>query len=892
MKKVSMGLALLLGISLSSRAQTEFNADVSAVEASAPIAAQDLPPAGNFYSARNISAPPSPGNFNFLPAWDLGQGNYLLDDLDFQPQSHVGMRTMDDGPPPPVFTNTGGGGGVSGGITNLPNFGTNLCLLIAQVPNAVVVTFSNTVAGSNYLLLAATNVNGPWLTNQSLLASSTVTVAAPFWSSGTTASFFLGVQAAPPPPGTLKWSVFLGGDGDNLVSAGIDASPAIAADGTIYIRPTCTDTSTSNLLYAIDPVSGNVKWTNNIFTNDAASSNPGGCEISSSPAIGADETIYVGSEDGRLYAVGSNGITSWSVDLGVSVFSSPAIGADGAIYVGTDDSYTSSNAGFWAITNDAVKWFFEPQDLYYGNAGDVDSSPAIGADGTLYFLAEGARLYAVSSNGNLKWFLPVGGHEEPDSSPAIGPDGTIYVGSASNYLYAVYPDGSLKWVFNLASAVPGSSVPQGSPTIGPDGTIYATAIGNYPAWSLSALNPDGTQKWAYTNDDGAARCAPAIGSDGTVYFGSVDQGFYAVTNGSLAWSYTTGGEIYSSASIAADGTVYVGSGDGYLYAFFGSSPPATNAPWPMFHQNPAHTGRQSPPTAAAADCAAPFVYHDSGDGMADFTFHIVGTPNSVWNVYASTNLTNWTQVGANLALVTNVDSFNGNAYFQDTAAAELPQGFYQLSNNGCCSRVIGFVNLNIVPGTNLIADQLYQVDDWVLHYSPDFFPLNTLNSLFPPLAGFDQLGTQIIKWNGQGFDVFTFGYNTAYRGAAWSDTNGLFNGDATLLPGIGVLMNNGTGSSFTASFVGLVRQEQVFQIQAGTNYLSATLPVAGAITNITGYVPHHGDVIQLWNTNSQIFQSYTNNGSAWSPGSPVVGAGEGFVLITTNANTWTNTWQY
>jgi len=98
--------------------------------------------------------------------------------------------------------------------------------------------------------------------------------------------------------------------------------------------------------------------------------------------------------------------------------------------------------------------------------------------------------------------------------------------------------------------------------------------------------------------------------------------------------------------------------------------------------------------------------------------------------------------------------------------------------------------------------------------------------------------------------------------------------------------------------VGLIREQQVFQIQPTTNqtvtnYLSATVPMAGAITNITGYIPHNGDIIRLFNTSSQVYQPYTNTGSAWSPSNlPFVGVGEGFVLITTNANTWTNTWHY
>jgi fibronectin type 3 domain-containing protein len=44
-------------------------------------------------------------------------------------------------------------------------------------------------------------------------------------------------------------------------------------------------------------------------------------------------------------------------------------------------------------------------------------------------------LYAIYTNGSLKWKFGAEGHI--DSSPAIGSDGTIYFGSNDNYLYAI-----------------------------------------------------------------------------------------------------------------------------------------------------------------------------------------------------------------------------------------------------------------------------------------------------------------------------------------------------------------------------------------------------------------------------------------------------------------------
>ena len=57
-----------------------------------------------------------------------------------------------------------------------------------------------------------------------------------------------------------------------------------------------------------------------------------------SPAIGSDGTIYVGSYDGKLYAInGKTGGKLWEFQTRHRVDSSPAIGSDGTVYVGSHD---------------------------------------------------------------------------------------------------------------------------------------------------------------------------------------------------------------------------------------------------------------------------------------------------------------------------------------------------------------------------------------------------------------------------------------------------------------------------------------------------------------------------------------------------------------------------
>ena len=64
-----------------------------------------------------------------------------------------------------------------------------------------------------------------------------------------------------------------------------------------------------------------------------------GGRVLSSPAIGSDGTVYVGSYDKKLYAInGKSGVKLWEFETGDYVWSSPAIGSDGTVYVGSHDN--------------------------------------------------------------------------------------------------------------------------------------------------------------------------------------------------------------------------------------------------------------------------------------------------------------------------------------------------------------------------------------------------------------------------------------------------------------------------------------------------------------------------------------------------------------------------
>ena len=57
------------------------------------------------------------------------------------------------------------------------------------------------------------------------------------------------------------------------------------------------------------------------------------------------------------------------------------------------------------------------------------------------------------------------------------------------------------------------------------------------------------------------------------------------------WEFETGSYVNSSPAIGSDGTVYVGSVDNKLYAIKTDSKGLAKSPWPMRGQNAQHTGR-------------------------------------------------------------------------------------------------------------------------------------------------------------------------------------------------------------------------------------------------------------------------------------------------------------
>jgi len=123
------------------------------------------------------------------------------------------------------------------------------------------------------------------------------------------------------------WSTFLAGR--------VASSPAIAADGTIYVGVYDT-----GALFGINPTDG--VTIRSYYSGDF---------IYSSPAVASDGTVYVGTYGGNLHALtpGETDFSSkWSTPLDSAIVSSPTVDSDGTVYI------VSMNGPLYAIEDDAL----------------------------------------------------------------------------------------------------------------------------------------------------------------------------------------------------------------------------------------------------------------------------------------------------------------------------------------------------------------------------------------------------------------------------------------------------------------------------------------------------------------------------------------------------------
>ena len=280
--------------------------------------------------------------------------------------------------------------------------------------------------------------------------------------------------------------------------------------------------------------------------------------IFSSPAIGADGSVYIGSNDSYLHAFNGNGTSKWTFQADNWIDSTPAIGSDGTIYVGSWDNKV------YAIDSDNGNKIWEYETNSY-----VIASPAIGADGKVYVGSKDSIFYAFESNGSLAWEYFAG--QPISSSAALGQDGTIYFGDENGTFHAVNPDGTVKWTYEVEDIADTNKSILSSPAIDLSGNIYFGS-GNGNCYSISDNETNATFNWSFPTSD-RVDASPVLGINDEVFFVSRDGYLRSLStlSGNLNWDVFVGDVFYSSPVVDQNGRTYVigytGGGENHLFAF-------------------------------------------------------------------------------------------------------------------------------------------------------------------------------------------------------------------------------------------------------------------------------------------------------------------------------------
>lgn len=250
------------------------------------------------------------------------------------------------------------------------------------------------------------------------------------------------------PDGTLKWKYLTS---NPIVELAI---PNIDKEGRLYI------TNGQGELYSFNS-DGTINW--NVSYEDGF--------YRKSPVFSPDgNTIYIAGKDSNLFAINLDGTLKWKFNCG-NVSKAPLIDSFGNIYFIPKESPQN----LYSLSPDVsirYKYFIQaigPADIY--------SIPALDYNGNIYFIGYDTSccpyylsLISLTNDGNYRWKYLFDDSDYDDFwQPLIcDSEGTVYVGSTFGYYYyAISSDGELKWKLPL-----NDYQVDNTGAIAKDGTLY------------------------------------------------------------------------------------------------------------------------------------------------------------------------------------------------------------------------------------------------------------------------------------------------------------------------------------------------------------------------------------------------------------------------------------
>jgi outer membrane protein assembly factor BamB len=377
----------------------------------------------------------------------------------------------------------------------------------------------------------------------------------------------LSSYVAPITTPSINWST-------DFVSGNLFVSPSISigSDGTLYLG------SNDGYVYAYKTPQTTPKWYNRVNNTDRVPyTSPN--SMYTTPAIAPDGTIYIGSNEGYLFALDpSGGQLKWKYNAGYPLQSSPILDMSGSIYFGAGNKvYAIGDGEFEGYP----KWLTP-----FATNANVNSSPALGTNGYLYFGSDDGYVYSVDSfTGSLIWSFDAsgntGGVHPIYTSASIDSSDNVIIGTGS-YMNGVlyYLDGltGIPIWSNDYSVITNTLTGPFYNTVAINGdTIYLSTI----AYVYAIDRLTGTKKWYYYNTN-CYYTSPVIDANGKLIFASIKAktigGFNK--NGGILHSLTDNGssftenwaiQVCSPGRLAPpvlgdDGTIYISGTSNKIYA--------------------------------------------------------------------------------------------------------------------------------------------------------------------------------------------------------------------------------------------------------------------------------------------------------------------------------------
>ena len=171
-------------------------------------------------------------------------------------------------------------------------------------------------------------------------------------------------------------------------------SPAVIAEEVLYVG------SELGYLFAIDLGGdrGVNQW------NHATDQGYVGI-VRSAPLVTAEKVVVVAGQDECLYGVASGGTLAWKTQLSGQILGSPVADRHGHMYLGLSQAPRGADPRGVLVSIDGnshkVRW-------EYRTAAPVESTPVIGDDDVIYFGDNAGVIHALNFLGKAQWTADVG----------------------------------------------------------------------------------------------------------------------------------------------------------------------------------------------------------------------------------------------------------------------------------------------------------------------------------------------------------------------------------------------------------------------------------------------------------------------------------------------------